>query len=262
MRHRFIAMAVAWFCLATAALAQTPAAPTTLSFPALTGRVVDQAGVLNPADTASLTAELADLEASTSDQLVVVTLKSLQGHDIADYGYQLGRFWKIGQKGENSGALLIVAPAERQVRIEVGYGLEGTLTDAATKVIIENGILPAFKTGDYAAGLKSGTNEIIQLLRADAPATQTQTPAAPPPHISPVRSGGTPIWVVIVLGVGAVLLLIFCAISGGAFCQMVTQLAFLLAVSGRGGSNRGAGGGASFSGGGGSFGGGGSSGSW
>src|ERR1700740_1940747 len=117
-------------------------------FPKLTGRVVDDAGILDPAAKAALERKLADFEAKTTGQLVVVTLKSLQGPSIETLGYQVGRAWGIGQKEKNSGALLIVAPNERKVRIEVGYGLEGNLTDAVSKLIIENAILPRFRTGD------------------------------------------------------------------------------------------------------------------
>jgi uncharacterized protein len=246
----------AWLCLTCLGLAQTPAI-TSLTFPALTGRVVDEAGLLSASDRASLTASLADLEAKTTAQLVVVTLKSLHGTTIEDYGYQLGRSWRIGQKDKDSGALLIVAPAERKVRIEVGYGLEGTLTDAATKLIIENAILPAFKAGDFAGGIKGGTDQIIQLLRGDAG-------SAPPAQMrmaAPANSSTTmPLWLVIALGVGGVGLLIYCAIAGGAACRGMMQILFLLALSGRSGSSGGRS--SSFSGGGGSFGGGGSSGSW
>ena len=112
----------------------TPVLPAlALVFPALTGRVVDEANILNEATRATLTQKLADLEAKTTDQLVVATLKSLQGTSIEDFGYQLGRHWRIGQKDKNNGVLLIVAPNERKVRIEVGYGLEGTLTDAVAQ---------------------------------------------------------------------------------------------------------------------------------
>ena len=116
----------------------------------------------------ALTASLAELEQKTTDQLVVVTLKSLQGTSIEDYGYQLGRHWQIGQKDKNNGVLLIVAPNERKVRIEVGYGLEGTLTDAVTRLIIENSITPRFKVSDYAGGIKRGVEDIIQVLSGDA----------------------------------------------------------------------------------------------
>ena len=99
---------------------------------------------------------LAAHERATGQQVVVVTLDSLQGYSIEDYGYQLGRHWGIGQKGKNNGALLIVAPKEHKVRIEVGYGLEGTLTDATSRTIIQNYILPSFKRGDYNAGVVGG----------------------------------------------------------------------------------------------------------
>jgi uncharacterized protein len=249
--RRVIFVAIAWICLTYAGMAQT------LTFPALTGRVVDEAGLLSEADRAALTQSLADLEAKTTDQLVVVTLKSLQGIAIEDYGYQLGRSWKIGQKDKNSGALLIVAASERKVRIEVGYGLEGTLTDAATKVIIENAILPRFKTGDFAGGIKSGVADIVQLLGGDAAATQQGQTASAPGNARP----NTPAWPIILLGLAGVGLLIFCAVTGGGgACRAIMQILFVVALSGRGGgSSRGK---SSFSGGGGSFGGGGSSGSW
>lgn len=250
-----------WVSLAPAGVAQPLAvgapAVSSLKFPALTGRVVDEAGLLSAADRTALTSSLADLEAATTDQLVVVTLKSLQGVAIEEYGYQLGRNWQIGQKGQNSGALLIVVPAERRVRIEVGYGLEGTLTDARTKLIIENDILPAFRTGDFPGGIRRGADQIIQLLRADA----ATTPGGAARAASPARPGAnSSVWGVIVLGVFGVGLLIFCAVSGGVACRGIMQILFLVALSGRGGSSRGRS--SSFSGGGGSFGGGGSSGSW
>jgi len=134
------------------------------TFPSLTGRVVDQAGVLDVATVQKLTAGLAAHERATSNQVVVVTLRSLEGYEIADYGYRLGRAWGIGQEGRNNGALLIVAPTERKVRIEVGYGLEGSLTDAASRLIIENEILPAFRDGDLTGGIVRGTNAILQTI--------------------------------------------------------------------------------------------------
>lgn len=133
-------------------------------FPALTGRVVDQAGLLSAATQRELTARLQQHEDSTSNQVVVVTLNSLQGYDIADYGYKLGRHWGIGQQGRDNGVLLIVAPNERKVRIEVGYGLEGTLTDALSKNIIETVITPRFKQGDMDGGIKEGTLAILAVI--------------------------------------------------------------------------------------------------
>jgi len=139
-----------------------------LTFPELTGRVVDDAGILDPATKATLERKLAEFETKTTGQLVVVTLKSLQGTSIEDYGYQLGRHWGIGQKEKNTGALLIVAPNERKVRIEVGYGLEGTLTDAVSRLIIENSILPRFRVNDFAGGITRGVDDIIQAVSVDS----------------------------------------------------------------------------------------------
>jgi len=252
-------MLVAWLGLIGFGLGQAQTA-TPSTFPALTGRVVDEAGVLPPADRTALTAQLAELESKTSIQLVVVTLKSLQGTTIEDYGYQLGRRWQIGQKGQNSGALLIVVPSERGVRIEVGYGLEGTLTDAATKVIIETAILPSFKAGDLPGGIKRGVDQIVQLLRADAGSTPS-VPARAADRNGSDALDGIGGWPLLAFGVLAVGLLIFCAVSSGGVCNGFMQVLFLVALSGgRGGASGGQS--PSFSGGGGSFGGGGSSGSW
>src|SRR5680860_557984 len=138
------------------------------TFPELTGRVVDNAQLLSPADKTALDAELKALEDKSSDQVVVVTLPSLQGYTIEDYGYQLGRHWGIGTAKLNNGVLLIVAPNERKVRIEVGRGLEPTLTDALSKIIIENAILPRFREGDFAGGIKDGVRDIALALTGDA----------------------------------------------------------------------------------------------
>ena len=136
-----------------------------ITFPKLTGRVVDEAGILSSATKAKLNTLLKYEEQNSTNQVVVVTLKSLQGNDIAQYGYQLGRHWGIGQKKSNNGVLLIVAPNERKVRIEVGYGLEGTLTDALSSVIIQNDILPYFRRGDYNRGVLSGVKAILSVLK-------------------------------------------------------------------------------------------------
>jgi len=139
-----------------------------LSFPELTGRVVDDAGILEPSTKAALERKLAEFETKTTGQLVVVTVKSLQGTSIEDYGYQLGRHWQIGQKEKNTGALLIVAPNERKVRIEVGYGFEGKLTDAVSKLILENSIIPRFRVNDFVGGVGRGVDDIIQAVSVDS----------------------------------------------------------------------------------------------
>jgi uncharacterized protein len=138
------------------------------SFPALAGRVVDQAQILDAAARTRIDGKLEQLESKTSTQLVVATLRSLQGYDIADYGYRLGRSWGIGQKGKNNGVILLVAPSDRKVRIEVGYGLEGTVTDAVSRLIIENAILPRFRAGDFAGGIERGVDDLVLLLSGNA----------------------------------------------------------------------------------------------
>jgi len=149
------------FCLVTfAALAA-------LHFPELTGRVVDQANVLPPATRSALETKLADLENKSGIQLVVATVASLEDSDVETYANQLFRNWKLGEKPKNNGVLLLVAPKERKVRIEVGYGLEGVLTDALSNVIITNQIVPKFKAGDFAGGIERGVDGIIAALTTD-----------------------------------------------------------------------------------------------
>src|SRR5580658_10564238 len=138
-----------------------------LDFPALTGRVVDQAGVINAASRAAIDAKLKALEDKSGIQLVVATVKSLQGGDIETYANQLFRFWKLGEAKKNSGVLLLVAPADHKVRIEVGYGLEGTLTDALSSVIISSAIIPRFKDGDFSGGIERGVDGIVSILSGD-----------------------------------------------------------------------------------------------
>ena len=136
------------------------------NFPPLSGRVVDQAGLLSPADEAELNAKLEAVQTATSRQLVVATVSSLEGHEIEDYGYRLGRHWGIGQKEADNGLILLVAPNERKVRIEVGYGLEAIVTDAYSSIVINQTILPAFKAGDYPGGIKAGADALIGQLQA------------------------------------------------------------------------------------------------
>src|SRR5712691_96340 len=117
--------------------------------------------------------------AKTTDQLVVVTLKSLQGTSIEQLGVELGRRWQIGRKDKNNGVLLIVVPSVRKVRIEVGYGLEGTLTDAISKLIIENAIVPRFRANDFPGGITRGVDDIIQVLTGDAAEWQQRAAKRP-----------------------------------------------------------------------------------
>ncbi len=150
-----------------ALLALTVVAAADAPLPALTGRVVDDANILDPQTKAALEQRLADFEAKTSDQVAVVTVPSLDGDDIDDFSNRLFRSWALGQKKENNGALLVVAPNDRKVRIEVGYGLEGTLTDALSSIIIRNGIIPAFRQGDYSGGISKGVEGMLAVLGGD-----------------------------------------------------------------------------------------------
>jgi uncharacterized protein len=254
-RHLLIAFAA--LALSFVAVAAS-AAPT---FPPLNGqRVVDDAHVLTPQTTADLTAKLADLETKTGRQVVVVTLPSLQGYDISDYGYQLGRAWGIGQKGQNNGVLFIVAPTEHKVRIEVGYGLEPILTDALSSVILQEQVLPKLRTGDVDGGVTAGTNAIIAQLSADqttAQANVQQATTQAQPHGLPFGA----IFGLIILFV--VFFGLFRSHGGGGMGWLLPMMIMSSGSRGGGwGDGGGFGGGGGFSGGGGSFGGGGASGGW
>ena len=132
--------------------------------PALTGRVVDNAGIIDAATEAALTQKLADFETKGSDQIVVATIPSLDGEEIEPYATRLFRFWKLGQANENNGVLLLVALNDRKMRIEVGYGLEGTLTNLQSKRIIENDMMPAFRAGDFSGGISKAVDDIVMVL--------------------------------------------------------------------------------------------------
>ena len=165
-----------FFLLVWAAVAAQP------SFPELTGRVVDNAGLLSPSIVSQIDQQLAEHEASTSNQVVVATIDSLEGYDISDYGYQLGRHWQLGQKEKDNGILLLVAKNDRKVRIDVGYGLEGALTDALSRQIIEQEIIPAFKAGDYEAGIQKGVTSILAAIAGE----YTATPSSNTAHEDPI----------------------------------------------------------------------------
>lgn len=151
-------------CVLAALLLLAVPAASEIEFPKLTGRVVDRANLLSASAIGALDERLAAHERASTNQLVVVTLESLDGIPIEEYGYQLGRHWGIGQKGEDNGVLLIVAPNEREVRIEVGYGLEGVLTDAIASNIIHAIVLPAFRRGDMPGGIEQGALAIVEAL--------------------------------------------------------------------------------------------------
>ena len=144
------------------------AALAAANFPPLTGRVVDQAKILSAVTIADLERKLADLEQKSGIQLVVATVPSLEGEEIEPYANELFRAWRLGEAKKNNGVLLLIAPNQRRVRIEVGYGLEGTLTDAVSSIIISNAIAPRFRAGDFNGGVTRGVDDIITALTTDA----------------------------------------------------------------------------------------------
>lgn len=163
------ALLLALLVVAAPACREAPAAAAGgPAFPALTGRVVDQAELLTPEEETALAQRAAALEREVGPQYVVVTVPTLQGYPIEQYGVQLGRHWGIGSKERNDGVLLIVAPAERKVRIEVGTGLEKRLTDLYAAEVLREQVLPAFGKGRFAEGIGKGSDAIIARLRSRA----------------------------------------------------------------------------------------------
>lgn len=232
-------------------------------FPELTGRVVDDANLLTYPEEVAITADLKALEDKSSDQVVVVTLPSLQGYTIEDFGYQLGRHWGIGTERFDNGVILLVAPDERKVRIEVGRGLEGTLTDALSRIVIESTILPRFREGDFAAGIKDGVRDIILVLTGDAAEVEKRGKAR---HDA---DNSTLDWILVILWLAIWLYILYSIWRGVRSATRTKQgPAGSILVPGTTWSNgaggwKGSGGSSGgFSGGGGSFGGGGASGGW
>jgi uncharacterized protein len=224
-------------------------------FPPLTGRVVDLANVLSPAAEQKLTTEAAQLEADTGHQFVVATIPDLQGYEIEDYGYQLLRTWGIGRKEQDDGVILLVAPNERRVRIEVGYGLEPVLTDALSSVILQERVLPRFREGQTEAGIVSGAEAVMQQL--GLPEDQAKARVAQAAQAQSQSEGRPNIGSIIV---GLIVLCVIISALGGRGGWWILPL---LLGGGRGGGFGGGGfGGGGFSGGGGSGGGGGASGRW
>lgn len=179
--HRAVARvgALLSLVLLSAFIVQTVRAED-MALPALTGRVIDSAEILSPATEDALSARLEEHEKATTNQIVVVTLPDLMNRPIEDWGLMLGRGWGIGQAGKNNGVILLVAPKERELRIEVGYGLEGDLTDAAAGNIIRDEIVPHFKAGDMEAGITAGIDAIIGTLDktyAPRPLVSAQEPS-------------------------------------------------------------------------------------
>ena len=246
---------VRWLSLSFGvALALVAFVALALTFPPLTGRIVDQANIISREARETLEPKLAELEQKSGIQLVVATVSSLEGQEIEPYANELFRFWKLGEKQKNNGVLLLVAPNERRVRIEVGYGLEGTLTDALSSVIIANAITPRFKAGDFSGGITRGVDDIITVLTTDASEWQKR----PSLRLDRPQAAHPVNW----LGVAAILVVLVLLMVSRTFRALF--FASLLTGGGRGygGGGFGGRGGGGFSGGGGSSGGGGASGRW
>lgn len=257
------------FALLAGVLGLIPAAGAQ-SFPKFDDKgVVDAANILDPAQEQALSQKLIAQKQASGRSLVVATIPDLQGYDISDYGYRLGRAWGIGDK-DNQGVLLIVAPNDRKVRIEVGYGVEGILTDALSSQIIRNAITPRFKAGDMAGGIEAGVDQISSLLalppdQARARAAQAEA------EIRQQDSGGGGIlgfWIIMFFVFFVLLPLLSRARGGKRYRRGGGAPVIIWGPgtgsgwgSGGGGWGGGGGGGGGFSGGG-SFGGGGASGGW
>lgn len=259
------AAGILYLLLALMLLAAIPAFAQSL--PALSGRVVDNAGMIDAPTRQTLTSKLASFEAKSSDQIVVATVPDLGGDAIEPYANQLFRHWQLGRAGENNGILLLVSRDDRQMRIEVGYGLEGTLTDLHSRLIIENTMIPAFRDGDFAGGISKAVDDIIMVLEGNGAELEARA------RRSESETGLD--WADILF------ISLFVILFGGAF-----GFALLARVFGRrlgpgrykwlgieieyggggggssGGGGRSSSGGGGFSGGGGSSGGGGASGRW
>jgi len=283
------------FLLAAVAVAALVSPAAALEVPPLTGRIVDHAHLL-PADrAAALSAELAAHETRTGNQVALLTLPSLEGEPLEEFSHRVATTWKLGQKGTDNGVLILVVPGERKIRIEVGYGLEGTLTDVKSSRIIREEIVPRFRQGDFPGGISAGVKAVVGTIEGTY-----QPPARKPvPTGNKAESAFGMFFVAVVVGIltaaiighhwkgssiGSVMAL-FLALSSGlilaimaAVIVMVFTLVLSAMASGRGRSSYGGiggwagggfgglgGGGAfggGFSGGGGSFGGGGASGRW
>lgn len=273
---RFVAV-IAFFAAFFALFAVAYAAP---NYPELTGRIVDQAGLLNAEDRAWIESELASLEAASTDQIAVVTVNSLEGYPIEDYSIGLARKWAIGQKGKDNGIVLLVAPKERKVRIEVGRRLEPQMTDTMSKLIIENAILTKFRRGDFSGGVRDGVRDIKAVLLGDAEEVKQRAKGGRTPQDDPAA-------VIHALVFFLILALVLWQVRQNAIRQQQWEqnltpdqrrrlqqmrrnqnrggnVIIIPGGSGNwgGGWSGGGGGGGGWSGGGGSFGGGGASGDW
>lgn len=259
-----------------------------LDVPVLKGRVNDYAGMLSPGTAAALETRLADFERSDSTQIVVLTVPSLQGEVLEEFSMRVAESWKIGRAKQDNGVILLIAKEERRIRIEVGYGLEGSLTDLLAGRIIDGIITPAFKAGDFDRGITEGVDAIMEAVRGEYRAVTNRIAekegSEPGKTMTPFFFSLFFIWFIgrikrILGGIaGAVILPIVAGIAfgftlytllfipGGFLLGLIIPTVMPLFFSGSGGSSgggwTGGSGGGGFSGGGGGFGGGGASGGW
>jgi uncharacterized protein len=248
--------ALPWISTLLLLLVATPARG--LEVPALTGRVVDRAEVLAPEVEQRLAARLAAHEAATGQQFAVLTLKTLDGDSLEDFSIRVVERWQLGKKGKDDGLLLLAVTGDRKVRIEVGYGLEGTITDAVSARVIRDSIVPAFRGGDYAAGIQAALDRLLRIAGG-------QPDLAPPEPARQAERRQSPVSLLVFLFL-LVPLLLPRLIGRGGRRRRGFWGGYMLGGHGGGfyGGSRGgfSGGGGGFSGGGGGFGGGGASGSW
>lgn len=147
-----------------------------LDVPKLSARVTDLAGLLTDQQIRDLESKLSELESTDSTQIAILLIPSLQGEVLEDYSHRVASEWRLGQKGRDNGALLLIAMKERKVRIEVGYGLEAKLTDALARRVIQEEIVPSFRQGHYFGGIDAAATAIIQIVRGSYQATQRRAP--------------------------------------------------------------------------------------
>lgn len=286
---------LAFCCYLAAATLSSITSATALDVPPLTGRIVDLAHVLPNSTVESLTAQLAGHEIQSSNQVAVLIVPSLEGESLEEFSHRVATTWKLGQKGTDNGVLLLVAIKERKVRIEVGYGLEGVLTDIRSAHIIRNEIVPRFRAGDIPGGVTGGINAIVKTVEGTYQASEKAVPREESDiigqvvvavivgllvgllfmnihrFIGPVAGAGITTllapWVVPALMASGITLLLLLAIGAsgtGGRRSRSSGIDDWVWYSSRGGGWGGGsfGGGGGFSGGGGDFGGGGASGNW
>jgi uncharacterized protein len=222
-----------------------PLTASALDVPPLRSHVNDLAGMISPQAELRLEQALTEFERSDSTQIALLTIPTLEGESLAEYALKVATTWKLGQKQQDNGALLLVARDERKIRIEVGYGLEGRLTDLLAGRIVDNEISPRFKSGDMDGGFLAGTAAMIEAVRGEYTATTSKKKQRAPWG-----------WLAMVLFLGPGLSLL----GGGRRSSSHRRGGFWAGGGGFGGGGFGGGGG--FSGGGGGFGGGGASGGW